>query len=594
MIHDSPNGAALQAEKPAENGHVAASSTAPHPAFLVQPLQKLLYRANECAMGSMGRVEHRFTGDVKCPVCGGTDNDPRGEEFRCYGFQANPFGDQKTEQRVIHCTSEAHAAGLQPTKEWRTYKHNSHGRCGCGVEHAPDLYKPRIAVINEALNKLQEKLPKEGDPAPDRPAGAAINQGLPRESRFKEGDWVVCWNPKTGEENFGTVVKVVANGYRMDFPTATKPILIREKDALRRVGETPGGEAGAMPAGPLVVRADQVESKKVRWLWKNRIPFGFITIFAGRTGIGKSFVALDVAARYSKGAPLEDNDGISLDPGRVLIMSEDPHDFVLRPRLDAMGADLSRIHFMTWEAMMTYKIGDTRLLDKVVEAAEGADLIIIDPPTNFLGDVDEHNNSAVRNVLMKIVAWIQTKPSPPAVVLITQISKGSGSKEIEAIFRVIGSVAWTSTSRVAHTFVPDRDAPKDSEECLFCCPKNNIGPKPKTLRYRVTRGESPIVEWLGESEKTADEAMASPKKEASRREAAEAFLIECFNARTEWSSDELIEEAAKRKISRNAVFEAKKTVGIKSRKVGNAWYCYVMPTWEHFKIDEGTDPSSPY
>ena len=39
----------------------------------------------------------------------------------------------------------------------------------------------------------------------------------------------------------------------------------------------------------------------VQWLWPGRIPHGMVTLIAGAEGAGKSFVALDIAARVSRG-----------------------------------------------------------------------------------------------------------------------------------------------------------------------------------------------------------------------------------------------------------------------------------------------------
>jgi hypothetical protein len=57
---------------------------------------------------------------------------------------------------------------------------------------------------------------------------------------------------------------------------------------------------------PIVVRASTIEPKTVEWLWPNRIPAGFISIFAGRTSVGKSFVTLDIVARVTTGGEWPD------------------------------------------------------------------------------------------------------------------------------------------------------------------------------------------------------------------------------------------------------------------------------------------------
>src|SRR5262249_58589191 len=56
-----------------------------------------------------------------------------------------------------------------------------------------------------------------------------------------------------------------------------------------------------------------VPALRVAWLWGSRIPLGKITLLAGDPGLGKSTVSLDVAARGSRGAPLE-GDSEAWDP----------------------------------------------------------------------------------------------------------------------------------------------------------------------------------------------------------------------------------------------------------------------------------------
>src|SRR6188768_1657411 len=54
------------------------------------------------------------------------------------------------------------------------------------------------------------------------------------------------------------------------------------------------------------VRFSELAPQKVRWLWPDRIPLGRITLLVSDPGLGKSLLALDVAARVSTGAPWPD------------------------------------------------------------------------------------------------------------------------------------------------------------------------------------------------------------------------------------------------------------------------------------------------
>ncbi|MEM1331474.1 MAG: AAA family ATPase, partial [Planctomycetota bacterium] len=98
-------------------------------------------------------------------------------------------------------------------------------------------------------------------------------------------------------------------------------------------------------AGSAVVRRlSEVRPEEVSWLWPQRIALGKLTMLAGDPGLGKSFVSLDLAARVSAGLPWPDLPSESNAPGGVVLLSaEDGLADTIRPRLDAAGADPSRV-----------------------------------------------------------------------------------------------------------------------------------------------------------------------------------------------------------------------------------------------------------
>ena len=50
----------------------------------------------------------------------------------------------------------------------------------------------------------------------------------------------------------------------------------------------------------------KIRSRKVRWLWRDRIPIGKLTVLSGDPSVGKSFSFCDIAARVSTGASFPD------------------------------------------------------------------------------------------------------------------------------------------------------------------------------------------------------------------------------------------------------------------------------------------------
>jgi hypothetical protein len=87
----------------------------------------------------------------------------------------------------------------------------------------------------------------------------------------------------------------------------------------------------------------EVQPQRVRWLWANRIPLDAITILEGDPGEGKSTVAYDLIARLTSGRAMPNCDPGSGPAGAVLLQSEDAVGSIVRPRLQAAGADLARV-----------------------------------------------------------------------------------------------------------------------------------------------------------------------------------------------------------------------------------------------------------
>lgn len=93
--------------------------------------------------------------------------------------------------------------------------------------------------------------------------------------------------------------------------------------------------------------ADMV-AKPISWLWPKLVARGKVTIIAGNPGLGKSQVTAYLAAIITTGGvwPIT---GAQSSQGQVAFLNaeDDPAD-TLKPRLEAAGANLSRVHFPEW------------------------------------------------------------------------------------------------------------------------------------------------------------------------------------------------------------------------------------------------------
>lgn len=83
------------------------------------------------------RPEQRHKRRRPCRVCGGGDDDARGREKRCHGFESD-------DGSYVHCSREDLAGNL-PEESGGTFAHRMAGPCRCGVTHleAPSGSGPR-------------------------------------------------------------------------------------------------------------------------------------------------------------------------------------------------------------------------------------------------------------------------------------------------------------------------------------------------------------------------------------------------------------------------------------------------------------------
>ncbi len=82
----------------------------------------------------------------------------------------------------------------------------------------------------------------------------------------------------------------------------------------------------------------EVETHPIEWLWPGRIPLGKITILDGDPGIGKSLIAINIAACVTVGNLMPDG-APGIQGGVIIIAPEDSPADTIKPRLEAVGGD---------------------------------------------------------------------------------------------------------------------------------------------------------------------------------------------------------------------------------------------------------------
>ena len=146
-----------------------------------------------------------------------------------------------------------------------------------------------------------------------------------------------------------------------------------------------------------IERLSEAVPYEVAWLWPDRIAADKLTMLVGDPGVGKSLVSLDIAARVSTGRPWPDEPTgtRSREPGNVILLAElDDADDTIRPRLQALGADLERINLIrsfmraspegASENLPFSVGGKLEMLAACLRRVPDCKLIVIDPLSAYL------------------------------------------------------------------------------------------------------------------------------------------------------------------------------------------------------------------
>jgi hypothetical protein len=326
-------------------------------------------------------------------------------------------------------------------------------------------------------------------------------------------------------------------------------------------------------------RLSDIESRPVSWLWQGRIPRGKLTIIAGNPGLGKSQITASIAAVVTSGGqwPV---DRTRCASGNVLFLTaEDDAADTLRPRLEAAGANLTRVHII--EGVTAGYTGDGARRDRVFSLEQdlslaeklseigGVSALIIDPISAYLGSTDSHVNAEVRGLLTPL-SELAAKHDV-ALIGVSHLNKAGAA---EAMMRVSGSLAFIAAARAAYLVARD---PDDKTRRLLLPLKNNLAPDAAGLAYRI---ESVSVEskagtlqtsrvlWDAESVTvTADEVMQSstPQKTSALAEAKE--WLEHSLGGGPMPATEVFELADAVGISRKTLRRAREELGIGTQKM---------------------------
>jgi putative DNA primase/helicase len=270
-------------------------------------------------------------------------------------------------------------------------------------------------------------------------------------------------------------------------------------------------ERVSAPLDPLqmqLVRSSEIEPKPIHWIWPSVIASGRVTALAGDPGLGKSQVAMDIAATVSTGRNWPGavaNDSA----GDVIILSAE-HDSAeaIVPRLMAAGADLTRIHIpkaVNGTNGLERAFDLTRDLDQLTRDLDQAKLLIVDPVNAYLRPTKGQEVDRVRSIQAPLARFAQQHDL--AVVVIWHLSTSTGT----TIMR-LRSQEWAAAPRAVFLVA----AEPGTARRLFLPLKNDNAPDRIGYSFEI------VSKMVGESIRTSTVEWSSDRISISAEEALAA------------------------------------------------------------------------
>ena len=257
-----------------------------------------------------------------------------------------------------------------------------------------------------------------------------------------------------------------------------------------------------------------VATHPIEWLWPGRIPLGKITILDGDPGIGKSLIAINIAACVSAGHLMPDS-APGIQGGVIIIAPEDSPADTIKPRLEAVRGDPAQVLLLdTLECFDAKRMGmynypfslsrDLKDLEMTIKRRK-AKLVILDPLMAVLGhDVSATNDQDIREVLTPLAHVAERTRC--AILIIRHLNKSSSTN---ALYRGAGSIGIIGAARMGLIAVR---SPYDEQKCILATSKNNLSKQASHLLYQIVENEQkiPYIQWLGEIYETVSNLLRPP------------------------------------------------------------------------------------
>jgi AAA domain-containing protein len=285
-----------------------------------------------------------------------------------------------------------------------------------------------------------------------------------------------------------------------------------------------------------------------------------------------------------------DADNTFVPSGTLMLCGEDDIEDTTIPRMQAAGANLTKIHFLksvitdegkgeTPEERELQFDKDLKQIEEFLHNNPRVRLIVVDPVSNYMGAAKMNAEQEVRSVLIPLKNLAEKMDV--AIIGVMHLNK---KVETNAINRVGGAMAFVGVARSAYLFQASEEDGNITHQHFMVLLKCNITKKVDGLVYEIpartvmiegSEEWMPYINFIATTTKNA-EGVLQPKTDIPGRPpesltVAKTWLKEFLSDGPKPSAEVFKAGKELKDLKPRTIERAKAEVGVISAKDGKAW-----------------------
>lgn len=318
---------------------------------------------------------------------------------------------------------------------------------------------------------------------------------------------------------------------------------------------------------PQIIPFSEIPDERLEFLWYPYVCLGTLGLLDGDPGDGKSQLCVWLCARLSRGDKLPNGD--RFEPANCFLFNfEDLPGAVIKKRLEANGADLSRVFIQSRQFQLSMEM--VEWLDGEI-AEKQPRLVILDPIQAFMSGVDGNSNIDVREFMSRLGEIAAKRKC--AIICVRHFGKSAQDK---AMKKGLGSTDFVGISRNQFGLARRNDGVRGF---IVFHMKTNFE-RGESMLFTMgdadgRKGQQPKIGFDKFSDITADDffsgeaSMRGPDQD--EREIAKDYLLDAL-ADGPKAASILKSQGEARAISASTLDRARKELGITTAKEGKIWF----------------------